>query len=77
MTERPPGLDALLDHVTAQLNDPANCGKCGHAFDPDDTRFDGRARYRGTLFCNRCVDNCHESSDAFHRCRVCWNGTGV
>ena len=47
------------------------CRKCGRPFDPTDTSFDGAARYRETPFCRRCIDNCHESTDAFHRCVIC------
>jgi hypothetical protein len=37
--------------VEAEDDPGPACGRCGHAFDPTDTRFDGRARYRNTLFC--------------------------
>lgn len=46
------------------------CGKCRRPFDPSDTRFDGRARYRETPFCGSCIDNCHEGS-AEHVCTIC------
>lgn len=46
------------------------CQRCGHAFDPSDTRFDGHGRYRNTVFCRSCVDNCHEGS-AEHVCVIC------
>jgi hypothetical protein len=49
------------------------CGRCGTPFDQDDTAFDGRARYAGTLFCRGCVDQCHEA-DAYHRCIICIGG---
>lgn len=70
MTERPPGLDALLNYVSDRLEEPTHCGRCGTAFDPTDTSFDGRARYRQTPWCNGCIDNCHEGS-AEHVCVIC------
>lgn len=48
-----------------------SCGKCRKPFDPTDTSFDGRARHGVTSFCRRCVDLCHESTDAFHECVIC------
>ncbi|WP_275462103.1 hypothetical protein [Streptomyces noursei] len=51
-----------------------SCARCRLPFDPTDTRFDGRARYRDTQFCGSCVDRCHESIDALHRCPVCSDG---
>jgi hypothetical protein len=50
--------------------EPEACGRCSAPFDPDDTAFDGRARYRNTLFCRGCIDQCHEA-DADHRCIIC------
>jgi hypothetical protein len=48
------------------------CAKCKTPFDPTDTRFvDSRARYNDTPFCRSCVDRCHDSTDAFHRCVIC------
>lgn len=47
------------------------CDRCHKPFDPTDARFDGRARHLYSPFCRRCVDRCHESTDAFHRCPVC------
>lgn len=47
------------------------CGKCRTPFDPTDTRFDGRGRHGDAPWCRRCVDRCHESTDAFHICPVC------
>ncbi|MFI9079171.1 hypothetical protein ACIGW8_22325 [Streptomyces sioyaensis] len=55
-------------------DDAETCGRCRLLFDPADTRFDGRARYRETPFCRGCVDACHESTDACHRCPVCTAG---
>ena len=49
----------------------AACAKCKTPFDPTDTRFDGTGRYAQTPYCGRCVDACHESTDAFHRCAIC------
>jgi hypothetical protein len=50
---------------------PASCRNCGNAFDSSDTRWNGRARYRSTPWCKACVDRCHDSEIADHRCRVC------
>lgn len=47
------------------------CGKCKQPFDPADTRFDGRARYHLTPFCRSCVDHCHDTEIADHRCVIC------
>lgn len=60
------------DTRTAPLEGVA-CGRCAVPFDPADTAFDGRARYKNTLFCRGCVDQCHEA-DAFHRCIICTAG---
>lgn len=53
---------------------PEKCARCRRTFDPDDTRFDGRAKHGTTPFCRSCVDRCHESTDAFHACPVCDRG---
>lgn len=50
---------------------PDACAKCKQPFDPTDTRFDGRGRFYLTPYCRSCVDRCHNSTDAFHRCPVC------
>lgn len=47
------------------------CGRCGRPFDGTDPAFDGRARSGETLFCRRCADRCHESTDFAHSCAVC------
>lgn len=47
------------------------CGKCKRPFNPADPRWDGSARYAETPYCRRCIDGCHESTDAFHRCVIC------
>jgi hypothetical protein len=47
------------------------CGKCKQPFDPADTRFDGRARYHLTPYCRACVDRCHDTEIADHRCVIC------
>jgi hypothetical protein len=47
------------------------CGKCKTPFDPDDARFDGHARHRDTPWCRRCVDFCHDTEIADHRCVIC------
>ncbi|MFE3857810.1 hypothetical protein ACFXPN_42565 [Streptomyces griseorubiginosus] len=47
------------------------CGKCKTPFDPTDARFDGHARYAETAYCRRCVDFCHDTEIADHRCVIC------
>lgn len=47
------------------------CGKCKQPFDPADTSFDGRARYHLTPYCRGCVDRCHDTEIADHRCVIC------
>lgn len=49
----------------------AACGKCRTPFDPADTRFDGAARYSLTPYCRGCVDRCHDTEIADHRCVIC------
>jgi hypothetical protein len=53
---------------------PAACAACHRPFDPADTRWDGAARQRDTPFCRACVDRCHDSEIADHRCPVCRDG---
>ncbi|TBO60051.1 hypothetical protein EYS09_08665 [Streptomyces kasugaensis] len=55
----------------AEATPADTCGRCRHVFDPEDTSFDGLARSGNSPFCRRCVDWCHESTDAFHVCAVC------
>lgn len=59
------------DPATEEQQPAEACGKCRRPFDPADQRFDGHARHRDTPYCRRCVDACHESTDAFHRCAIC------
>lgn len=47
------------------------CLACHKPFDAGDTRWDGHNRHDNTDWCRACVDRCHESEDAFHRCPVC------
>jgi len=57
---------------TVAVVEPAEaCGKCKTSFDPSDTRFDGHARYYLTPFCKGCVDACHDTEIADHRCVIC------
>lgn len=65
------GDDLCPEHADRTVEEPTACGKCRSPFDPADTRFDGAARYASTPYCRRCVDRCHESTDAFHRCVIC------
>lgn len=68
-----PGNEAIAhmqSHRAAAATVPT-CVQCHQPFDPADTRFDGHAQHNETPFCRRCVDRCHESTDAFHACAVC------
>jgi hypothetical protein len=47
------------------------CGQCRKPFDPTDTLWDGRARHGDTPFCRACVDRCHDTEIADHRCQIC------
>lgn len=47
------------------------CGKCRTPFDPTDSRFDGHAQHGTTPYCRRCVDACHDTEIADHRCVIC------
>lgn len=71
MNERPPGLDKLLDYVTARLEEPTECGRCEHQFQHPPGHGYGVTRYRNTQWCTDCVDRCHDSELADHRCAVC------
>ncbi|MFE2967541.1 hypothetical protein ACFXKC_28485 [Streptomyces sp. NPDC059340] len=73
-------LHAVLDRLGIALPGAAEqpaveaseaCGKCKQPFDPSDTRFDGRARYHLTPYCRGCVDRCHDTEIADHRCVIC------
>jgi hypothetical protein len=64
-------LHALRIEAPTAEDKQAKCAKCQQPFDPSDTRFDGRAQHAQTPFCRRCVDLCHESTDAFHVCPIC------
>ncbi|MEV8042439.1 hypothetical protein AB0P02_01160 [Streptomyces griseoluteus] len=46
------------------------CRRCHNTFDPNDQRFDGRARHQDSPWCRRCIDNCHDGS-AEHSCVIC------
>jgi hypothetical protein len=47
------------------------CARCRRPFDQTDTRWDGHARHNDTPFCRSCVDRCHDSEIADHRCQIC------
>lgn len=64
-------LQRLAAEAGAAEEQPRPCGRCNKPFDPTDTRWDGRAEHNATGFCRSCVDRCHESTDAFHRCAIC------
>lgn len=49
----------------------AACSACRRDFDPADPSLSGAARYRDTPWCRRCVDRCHDTEIADHRCPVC------
>jgi len=59
---------------TFLATEPATCRRCHRPFNPTDNTANGAARYGETPFCRRCVDRCHESTDAFHECPVCAGG---
>ncbi|MFJ8110454.1 hypothetical protein [Streptomyces sp. NPDC096132] len=63
--------DPELAETTTTEQPAETCGKCKRPFNPADPRWDGSARYASTPFCRRCIDACHEASDAFHRCVIC------
>lgn len=63
-------LAALLPDAAVEPQADA-CGKCRTAFDPTDTRFDGHAQYHETPYCRSCVDRCHDTEIADHRCVIC------
>lgn len=51
--------------------DAGICGRCGSAVaKPGLTLADGRPALRA-LFCDACVDRCHENSEFDHICQVC------
>jgi hypothetical protein len=62
--------DTALDEDAAK----DACGYCRRPFDPTDTRWDGRARHGDTPWCRACVDRCHDTEIADHRCPVCARG---
>ena len=57
--------------TTTPFEQPTSCGACRRPFDPSDTRWNGAARSYATGFCRECVDRCHDSEIADHRCPVC------
>ncbi|MEU4348279.1 hypothetical protein [Streptomyces sp. NPDC023838] len=59
------------EHHMPDTEEPAACAKCRQPFDPDDARFDGHARYSLTPYCRRCIDRCHDTESADHRCVIC------
>ena len=65
-------VDPRLIFEYAAEEPPAEaCAKCRQPFDPTDTRFDGAARHRETPYCRSCVDRCHDTEIADHRCVIC------
>ncbi|WP_435252201.1 hypothetical protein [Streptomyces tendae] len=65
------GLEQLRAIAGDHRTETAACAKCKTPFDPDDTSFDGRGQHYRTPYCRRCVDRCHESTDASHACVIC------
>jgi hypothetical protein len=71
-------LTAMRDRAARTTAKPAavapapSCSSCRRPFDLADTRYDGRAQYRNTPWCCACVDRCHESEIADHRCPICY-----
>lgn len=47
------------------------CAKCRTPFDPADPRSDGRSQYPGRPYCRICVNRCHDTEIADHRCIIC------
>lgn len=58
------------EETEAAERESQRCRRCRKPFDPNDTRFDGRARHAGTPWCRACVDNCRDGS-AEHVCVIC------
>lgn len=56
------------DAVT--LPAPPACGRCDRTLDPADGRHDGHARHKGSPWCRRCIDQCHDGG-ADHVCVIC------
>ncbi|MFC8436393.1 hypothetical protein [Streptomyces sp. NPDC057253] len=55
----------------AQEEQPAKtCGKCMKPFGPTDRRI-RRANQPKTAYCRACVDFCHNTEIADHRCGIC------
>jgi hypothetical protein len=52
-------------------DDGGRCGRCRRPFDPADTRWDGYAEYHDSGYCRSCIDNCHDTEIADHRCPIC------
>lgn len=74
--EEKPGVAELLDSMLSFRSPAAEaqqevCGKCRQPFDSADSRFDGRARFYLTPYCRGCVDRCHDTEIADHRCVIC------
>ncbi|MER8030669.1 hypothetical protein ABTZ78_17120 [Streptomyces bauhiniae] len=65
------GLRRLADEASTPTEAVEGCGRCRHAFDPADERFDGHARFKQTPYCRRCVDTCRDTEMADHRCVIC------
>ncbi|MET8475396.1 hypothetical protein ABZY90_19730 [Streptomyces sp. NPDC006422] len=61
----------IFEYNAAPTQPPTGCAKCKAPFDPTDTRFDGHAQERDTPYCRRCVDCCHDTEIADHRCVIC------
>lgn len=80
LTEDPADLDwntaylrrkLAAEETAAAEREKTRCQRCLRDFDLADTRFDGHARHKDSPWCRWCVDRCHESTDAFHVCRIC------
>lgn len=56
---------------SARTETGPGCAKCKTPFDRDDPRYPGRARYRSTPYCRSCMDRCHHTEIADHRCVIC------
>lgn len=59
-----------VEETEAAEREKNRCQRCRTPFNPDDARFDGRARHRDTPHCRSCVDNCREGGTE-HVCVIC------
>ncbi|MGW0942926.1 hypothetical protein ACWD4O_10290 [Streptomyces sp. NPDC002623] len=58
------------EEAQAAEREKNRCRRCLTPFDPTDTAFDGRARYKDSTWCRWCTDKCHDGG-AEHVCQIC------